>query len=226
MITGKSLSYRYNKPGKYAIQLIAYNEKNELLSLSDTIEVYPAVNVKAYVYSQQIIETAQTVDFKSIVSGNDKVIWYFGDGENSDLNNSTHQYAKEGNYTIYIKVTNEKNCSDSLFVKSITVVSDQFSIDFPTAFAPNDAGEPENRYSLNSLNNDLFYPISKGVISYNLKIFNRRGILLFETNDINDAWTGYYNHRLVSQDVYIWKVVGSYSNGKNFTKVGNVTVIY
>jgi hypothetical protein len=51
-------------------------------------------------------------------------------------------------------------------------------------------------------------------------------VLIFESNDINVGWDGYYKNKLVKQGVYVWIVEGKYSNGRPFNKSGDVTVLH
>lgn len=114
---------------------------------------------------------------------------------------------------------------DSLFVNFNTPSPPQHSIQFPNAFTPNSNGPTNGYYTPGLPNNDVFYPVHKGVVEYHLRIFNRRGELIFESNDINVGWDGYINDRLAAQSVYIWKARGRYINGQSFTKLGNVMLI-
>jgi len=52
------------------------------------------------------------------------------------------------------------------------------------------------------------------------------GYLVFESNDPAIGWDGYYEDQLSTQGVYIWKVRGSFANGKSFLKSGDVTLIW
>ncbi len=60
---------------------------------------------------------------------------------------------------------------------------------------------------------------------YQLRIFSRRGILIFESNDVNFGWDGYYKGQLCDPGVYVWKVRGNFINNRQFTKVGDVTLL-
>jgi hypothetical protein len=66
---------------------------------------------------------------------------------------------------------------------------------------------------------------SGDLIEYQLKIFNRQGLQIFESNDVAYGWDGYYQEQLGAQAVYIWKARGKFSNGKTFVKSGDVTLI-
>lgn len=114
---------------------------------------------------------------------------------------------------------------DSLFTNFNTPSPPQHSIQFPNAFTPNSNGPTNGYYTPGLPNNDVFHPVYKGVTEYHLSIFNRRGELIFESNEINVGWDGYINDRLAAQGVYIWKARGKYSNGENFVKFGNIMLI-
>jgi gliding motility-associated-like protein len=99
-------------------------------------------------------------------------------------------------------------------------------IEFPNAFTPNLNGPGNGHYVTGVLNNDVFHPVYKGVIEYQLRVFNKRGQLVFESNDVNMGWDGYYKGKLAEQNVYIWKASGRYANGKHFIKAGDITLLH
>ena len=115
------------------------------------------------------------------------------------------------------------NTLDSLFTNNS--IAPEYKIEFPNAFTPNANGPTNGYYTPGIPNNDVFHPTYKSVVEYHLSIFNRRGELIFESNDINVGWDGYINVRLATQGVYVWKTRGKYSNGENFVKFGNVMLI-
>jgi gliding motility-associated-like protein len=82
-------------------------------------------------------------------------------------------------------------------------------------------------YQLNDPKNEVFHPVITGeIMEYQLKIFNRVGYQIFESNDVNIGWDGYYQDKLSAQGVYIWKARGRFSNGKTFVRSGDVTLIW
>jgi gliding motility-associated-like protein len=72
----------------------------------------------------------------------------------------------------------------------------------------------------------FFPPVKDQVSEYKLQIFNRAGVLIFESHDINAGWDGYYKNRLCMQGVYVWYVEGKYANGEPFKKVGDITLLH
>lgn len=97
-----------------------------------------------------------------------------------------------------VTVSNSQGCiaSDSVLVSTDpnAVPNELF---MPDAFTPNDDGTndvfPSNRY--NNLNS-----------YYKLKIYNRWGEKLFETQVTGVQWDGTYNGQLAPQDVYVYMV--------------------
>ena len=98
---------------------------------------------------------------------------------------------------------------------------------FPEGFTPNQGGGSGGLYDPEDRSNDVFYPIIiDGELSdYEFVIYNRIGVMLFRTTDVNIGWDGYYKNRLQPHDVYVYLVRGKYNNGRPFKKTGNVLLI-
>jgi gliding motility-associated-like protein len=75
--------------------------------------------------------------------------------------------------------------------------------------------------------NAIFKPviIYGSAEGYSMKIFNRYGEVIFETDDINDGWTGVYNNKTVELGTYGYLITFSATNGQVINKKGNVTVV-
>jgi hypothetical protein len=101
-------------------------------------------------------------------------------------------------------------------------------IRFSTVFTPDITGEQDiDHIPTGSQVDQFFYPpIREKVVDYKLQIFNRLGVLIFESHDINKPWNGYYHNKLCQQGVYVWYVEGKYANGTPFKKVGDVTLLH
>ena len=122
-------------------------------------------------------------------------------------------------------IKKKKYESDNFTNKNAFSGSENY-IEFPNAFIPNLNGPSTGYYSQKSDEAaQIFHPVSSSVSEYQLRIFSRRGILIFESNDISIGWDGYYKGQLCDQGVYVWKVRGNYLNGEPFTKMGDVTLI-
>jgi hypothetical protein len=122
-------------------------------------------------------------------------------------------------------VWSDWGCSDSLTVVNAFSGS-QFFLDFPNAFIPNPQGPTGGYYSSKSDEAaQVFHPSFSGVAEYQLKIFSKLGIPIFESYDVNLGWDGYNKGQLCDPGVYIWKVRGKFRNGEPFIKMGDVTLL-
>ena len=61
--------------------------------------------------------------------------------------------------------------------------------------------------------------------AYNLKIFNRWGEKLYETDDLNKGWNGTYNGAECMQGVYVYKVEVVSFEDKVYEFNGTVTLL-
>lgn len=87
---------------------------------------------------------------------------------------------------------------------------------FPSAFSPNGDGV-----------NDIFQSQGYNVVDYNLKIYNRWGEMVFETNsfDTSGAWNGEFEGKEQDMGTYIWQVAVGFNTGELYTDTGNFTLV-
>jgi len=122
-------------------------------------------------------------------------------------------------------VYSEYGCTDTM------VVADAFNsmgmyLKFPNVVVPNKGGPTGGYYNQRTdEHSQVFHPVASGVASYNLKIYSKAGLLVFESNDISMGWDGYYKGELCAAGVYIWKVRGTYRNGETIIMAGDVTLL-
>lgn len=92
-----------------------------------------------------------------------------------------------------LTVTNENSCASSACILVNVVMPN--SVFIPNAFTPD-----------GNVLNDTFKPVIIGAHDYKLLVFDRWGQELFESNDIDKGWNGFYKQRLCQQDVYVYKI--------------------
>ena len=88
----------------------------------------------------------------------------------------SYGYENIGIYNVQLIAVNEYNCSDTV-INDISVIS-SYIINIPSAFTPN--GDDHN---------EMFFPVGEGIISYNIKIYNRWGERVFDGAN-NTPWLG------------------------------------
>lgn len=213
--TVKSPSYTYYHPGKYTIKL-SVSGKGGTDATADSTEVYILPNSFFDLAPRYVFVNDEPVQFFNQAENADIIEWDFGDGNTSVEQNPTHTYKTAGTYDVTLKVWTVNGCFDLYVMESAVFVKPPGEIGFPNAFRP-DSPLEENR---------VFLPgVVDNVTDYHLMIYNRWGQLLFESFDQNVGWDGYYQGALAKQEVYIWRVEGTYSDGTPFVKVGDVTLL-
>jgi gliding motility-associated-like protein len=114
----------------------------------------------------------------------------------------------------FVTVKNREGCegSDSVLID----VSCRGIIQFPTAFSPNGDGL-----------NDFFGPVGDlSIISqFNMKVFNRWGELIFESNNPFKKWNGFFRYKKSNFETYIWTASFRINNGAIETRKGVVLVL-
>ncbi len=220
----QKVTYTYTKPGMYVVSLTITNDEN-IKKIYDTINVYGKPTAQFDVNKNTIYEN-QEIEFVNKSEYAKKHEWTFGDGEKSNDENPIHKYNKTGNYEVKLITIAENQCSDtSLF--ELNVKKDDTKIFFPNAIKPNLTGSSGGYYSSNSNKSSVFCPITEEYITnYSLRIYNKRGILLFESQEINKGWDGYYKNELMPIGVYIYEAKGTFESGEKFYYKGDITLIY
>ena len=115
-------------------------------------------------------------------------------------------------------------CYDSETIYEAVTVEDKGRVICPNAFTPD--GESGGYFVENDYSNDVFHCFAEGLLEYNLEIYNRLGIIMFETDDINLGWDGYFRGDLVEEGVYVFSVSGVYNNGDSFSQVGSLILLH
>ena len=209
-------TYTYYESGTYKIKLTASGPGGTDVH-SQVNDVYILPNSYFDIAPRQVYVNDEAVHYFNLSDNGDVFEWDFGDGETSTEFNPTHVYKKEGTYDVTLKVWTSHDCFDLYVMENAVTVKPTGKVVYPNVFSPLSQIE-ENR---------IFYPgIIDNVLEYHLMIFNRWGDMVFESFDQDKGWDGYYNGEPAKQDVYVWKVVGKYSDGKNFVKTGDVTLLY
>ena len=113
----------------------------------------------------------------------------------------------------YLKATDNIGCTgtDTVFVK----VLNGPAYYVPNAFSPNGDGQ-----------NDIFRAIPVGFANTTyFRVFNRLGILMFETNQYLKGWDGTYNGKPQPAGVYVWTVAGTDKDFKRVELKGTVNLL-
>jgi len=179
---------------------------------SVTIEVQPAPNVDAGPDFE--IDIGDVITFNGVVeqtatSFNWSPIAGFIDAP--EVLQPMVQPVRNGTYILTARSDNGCSLSDSLRV----TVNNIFHIWVPSAFTPND----DNK-------NDEIGLTTKGIRDLGVfRIYNRWGQKVFETNDINATWDGFFNGFAQEIGVYVYYAIGFTYLDEELLVKGNITLL-
>jgi len=207
-------SFVYNRPGTYTLKQYIFNSNscNLIDSAIRTIQVFSPPTA-GFTYSPNPSQDNTPTRFNRAASP-DVVswLWDFGDGDTSRQPNPIHQYTAPGTYDVCQVVANAQGCTDTLCMPVealITIIND-----LPSAFTPNGDGV-----------NDIFMVRGFGISKMTLRVYNRQGLLVFESRTPSIGWDGTYKGVPQPMDAYAWTLDVEYFTGEKVRKKGDVTLI-
>lgn len=166
-----------------------------------------------YIINSPSLETETVIYFIDDSDGNIvSYDWDFGNGEFSNIYNPNTIYQYDSTYSVSLKVTDNRGCSDS--IKNDLKLTTSAYLWIPNAFSPNIYKDDVN---------SKFLPKGKGIKKFKISIFNRWGTVVFSSFDINEGWDGtFISGKSAPTGTYIYKISVTGISGKEFEKVGSV----
>ncbi len=200
-------SYTFKKAGDFTITF-----KSTLNGCSDTMMKTDYIHVKERPIAQfspkvtNISMIDPEVQFVNSSSNNAVYYkWIFGDGSPvSNLVNPKHTFIGQGSnglpdpgkYVVELYAYVNQDCWDST---STTITIDDEQIYYiPNTFTPN--GDEKN---------NTFQPIFTSGFdaqNYHFLIYNRWGVLVFESNNPAIGWDGTFGNKLLGNETFTWKL--------------------
>ena len=171
------------------------------------------------------MQPGQPVKFYNNTHEGENYLWLFGDEQNSTEINPSHVYADTGSYYITLVATSNEGCMDTLTSDVPVIVTGEGRLTFPTGIVVDPAGAVDEYYNPNEPDPRIFRPVASGIEKYKLEIYNRWGALIFESDDVKKGWNGYIDGKIAKQDVYIWKVKATFTNGEPYVAAGDLTLL-
>ena len=180
---------------------------------------YPIADFSMTPNPTNILET--NIYFTNQSTGAVSYQWSFDDNASPSTStevdpNSEFPNQEPGTYDITLIATNADGCTDD--TTYTLVINGTFALFTPNAFTPNGDG----------LNETFF---AQGVAidptDYEMLLFDRDGHILFETTDINTAWTGVQTDGTEAPiGVYVWRInARDIYTGEFHEYFGHVTLV-
>ena len=216
--------HTYEESGYYNVSLKVTGDGGDRYYFA-VFQVYENPIADFVVTPQEVILPDARVNIYNRTVGALNYIWDLGDGTIAYTEDVVHTYSEMGEYRIHLTAISEHGCVDTTFKFPAVWVKGSGLIRFPNAFVPSKLGPNGGYYDDVDFSNEVFHPITEAVGEYKLMIFNRWGEQIFESNDVKIGWDGYYKGKLSNQDVYVYRAVGKFTNGRTFDVRGNVTLL-
>lgn len=190
----------------------------------DTINVQVDQTAQANFTYTLLNETSEPhhVQFNNTSNGANGYLWDFGDGTTSVESDPAHQYtATEGLADVQLIAFGPNGCHDTITIQYNLLVipeNDTVLIYMPNSFTPDG-----NEYNQN------FKPVFNESVDYtnfDMKVYNRWGELVFQSNDPDIGWDGSYQSKLSPSGLYTWVVEYSDKHTLQLYKVeGHVNLL-
>ena len=217
--------YIYDLPGIFEVTLTVTDSRGRMSTATATIEAWAGPVASFEISQNDQFSDGDKVLFINHSEGAVQFMWNFGDGTFSTLSDPSYKYRQPGRYDVTLVVYSENGCADSLTINDVFTDRGSF-IRFPNAFMPNTGGPSGGYYNQRTdMDNQVFHPVTSGIDAYNLKIYSKAGMLVFESSDTEIGWDGYYKGQICSPGVYVWKVRGTYRNGQQIVMAGDVILL-
>jgi len=184
-------------------------------TIYNMINIYPKPSAKFTANPEITSIIKPTVYFTNHSLLADTLIWNFGDGIGSILENPVHTFPNyTSKYNVELIASTKFSCRDTANME--ITIKDEFTFFAPTAFSPDFDGI-----------NDIFRVYGNGIDNknFNMIIYNRWGEIIFETNDMFYGWNGMMSGKVCNSGTYSWLVKYKNLQGIQYTKTGIVTLI-
>jgi len=206
----------FNETGEIHFYLEGKDACNRATTDTLMVDIIPLTLITTN--GDQTIERGDSVQL--IAEGGNTYEWFpFLGLSNSNTDNLIDTLMAAPIETITYTVTDSTAATGCLIPAELTVTVEEPTggrVHFPNAFSPN-----------NDAQNDEFKPIAYGVAEFNMKVWNRYGELVFETNDYTMGWNGEFNGYKQEVGVYVWyaEYTYDYEPDKIVNAYGNVTLV-
>jgi gliding motility-associated-like protein len=197
--TGNQFTYRFGDTGTYTIQLSLYSG-SEVYSTDTVVKISSLGGTRFLNAPQTIVSACAGSALGLYVSGAVSYSWQPCNNL-SNCNSASPVITPAGDMVYTVTGRDQNNCVDSAQITVKVITNDKNNVHVPTAFTPNGDG-----------NNDTWGVLSSAPLqNFNLRVFDRWGINVFNSKDQGKKWDGRINGAKAPTGTYVW--VLNYKNG-------------
>jgi gliding motility-associated-like protein len=212
-IVAENFERTFDIPGTYIITLQAVNSNGcvSINPVQDFVKVH-ANPEASFIQSAENVELyTPLIDFRNTSMGGEFYNWDFGDGQTASFYSGHHSYNDTGIYMITLITISPFGCRDTAYGK--VYIDAGFSFYVPNAFTPNGDGD-----------NDFFQGIGTFIKTYKMSIYDRWGLLIYQTDDYDKPWDGRLSSP-VQSDTYVYRINLTDFHDKEHVYIGHVTLV-
>lgn len=210
--TKEEPKHYYVNPGEYKVTMIA---ENPVCGIRDTTH-------QSLKFVQRVSSDNFSIEYEPCRDGGQVTLgawgtlfqeynWSFSDGHSAEGSTVSHSFDKSGKYNVRLSLID--TLCNRYFTKDtvLEVFAEGYQPWMPNIFTPNGDG----------LNDFFGIPVDAHPEFYtwvDMKIFNRWGKLLYQTNDVNEPWDGTFEGQTLAEGVYFYtlEIEDACANQKEF----------
>jgi PKD repeat protein len=189
--TSSSIKTFYTKAGTHLVSVLVIDSNNcqETDSILFLVLQKPVAN---FSFNRLDVSISLKFQFNNLSKHYNKVYWTFNQVDTSSSYNPYYTFKDSGNFKVVLIASNNDQCFDTL-TQNIPVYQN-LNFFFPNAFSPNN----------NGINDEfgLSYSQSSFVKKFRLRIYNRWGEMLYDSQDKFEYW----KPSKQTQGIFIYKV--------------------
>jgi gliding motility-associated-like protein len=211
-----SPNHVYQNAGVYDVTVTAYTlsgcAEEATFFFEDAVLVFPPPQAGIDV-EPNVVDILQPDVFISDLSvGGIDCQYYMSDGGSMDDCEGWYSFTDGGIFDVYQIVTDIQGCRDTAHA---TVIVNGHTLYIPNSFSPNGDGI-----------NDVFMPITLGISSFHMEIYDRWGEIIFVSEDRDTPWVGdvHNGEHFAKDGVYIYYVVIEDQVSYPYEFTGHVTL--
>jgi gliding motility-associated-like protein len=200
-IGADSTSISIVEPGSYSCNMTVTSIYGCVYNATfpDIIKVTPLPTAD-FIFSTNPATFFETAIQMQDRSSSDVTSWEWISGESDPSYSNAHEpvltfpEGEVGEYPVTLKVQTAEGCEDTI-TRILSIISDIIYY-APNSFTPdNDEHNQSWRLYVDGIDPNTF----------NLKIFNRWGEIIWESNNPESTWDGTYNNSVVPAGTYVWR---------------------
>jgi gliding motility-associated-like protein len=212
LINGATTDGIWVKPSETTSYIVSVSDECQTFAIEGTALVEVIRPNADFAISSHTLFEGLPITFQNLTSGGVTYVWSFGDGNSSTMVHPNNTYQIPGTYTVTLIATNQLGCKDT--VSKPIIILPEYYIYVPNAFTP-DGNRSNSYFSASTVN----------IAQLNVKIFNRWGELIFESNELDFAWDGTYKGLKVQDGIFVYKIEYVTTGAIEDTIVGHVVLL-